>query len=136
MASIDDCKIIELIKKGSHRGSLSFTESGDSTPFDIKRIYFTYDIPTGAERGGHAHIEQHELVFAASGSFEIVIDDGKKKKTVFLNNPAKGLHIVPGIWRELISFSTASVVLVMASDVYLDSDYIKDYKKFVDDAGN
>ena len=136
MANIDDCKIIELNKKGSHKGSLTFTESGDSTPFDIKRIYFTYDIPTAAERGGHAHIEQHELVFAASGSFEIVIDDGKKRETVFLNNPAKGLHIVPGIWRELKSFSTASVVLVMASDVYLDSDYIKDYKEFIHDAGN
>ncbi len=133
MASIDDCKIIELKKVGSDKGSLTFIESGDSTPFEIKRVYFTYDIPTAAERGGHAHIEQHELVFAASGSFEIVIDDGEKKKTIFLNNPRKGLHIVPGIWRELKSFSTGSVVLVMASDVYTDSDYIKNYKEFVND---
>ncbi|WP_430934930.1 sugar 3,4-ketoisomerase [Saccharicrinis sp. 156] len=133
MASIDDCKIIELNKVGSDKGSLAYTESEHSTPFDIKRVYYTYDIPTAAERGGHAHKEQHELVFAASGSFEVVLDDGKKKKTVFLNNPGKGLHIIPGIWRELKSFSTASVVLVMASDVFLDSDYIKDYKLFVND---
>jgi len=133
MASINNCNIIELRKVASDRGSLTYTESEISTPFDIKRVYYTYDIPTAAERGGHAHRAQHELVIAASGSFEVIIDDGKNKKTVFLNNPQRGLHIVPGIWRELKSFSTASVVLVMASDVFIEADYIKDYKDFVHD---
>ncbi len=131
--NIDDCKIIELNKVCSDKGSLAYIESEISAPFDIKRVYYTYDIPTAAERGGHAHIEQHELIFAASGSFEIVIDDGKNRKTIFLNNPSKGLYIVPGIWRELKSFSTASVVLVMASDIFLDSDYLKNYNDFIND---
>ncbi|MCW3807388.1 sugar 3,4-ketoisomerase [Plebeiibacterium marinum] len=136
MASIDDCKMVELKKVGSDKGSLTFIENEESAPFDVKRVYFTYDIPTEAVRGGHAHIEQHELVFAASGSFEIVLDDGNKAKTVFLNNPRKGLHIIPGIWRELKSFSTGSVVLVMASDAYDEDDYIMDYNQFIHDRSN
>lgn len=131
MAHIEDCKIIDIQKVSSDRGSLSVLESDLSAPFDIKRVYFTYDIPFGVERGGHSHIEQHELVIAASGSFEVVIDDGNKKETFFLNNPSKGLHIIPGIWRELKSFSSGSVVLVTVSDVYTENDYIRNYDLFM-----
>ncbi len=128
--SIKECRMISLPKEGSDRGSLSFLEGNGAIPFDVKRVYYTYDIPSGAERGGHAHIEQHEYVIAGAGSFEIVVDDGSEKKTFFLNSPNKGLYIAPGIWRELISFSSGSVVLVMASDVYDERDYIRDYEDF------
>ncbi|MBI9062308.1 MAG: WxcM-like domain-containing protein [Marinilabiliaceae bacterium] len=130
MPSVDDCQIITLPKVASDRGSLSFVEANGSIPFDIKRIYTTYDIPTDAVRGGHSHIEQHELVIAVNGSFEIELDDGKHKKTIFLRKAYEGLHIVPGMWRELKNFSSGSVVLVMASDVYKESDYIRDYELF------
>ena len=130
MISIDDCFIVELNKIPSDKGNISVAESDINVPFDIKRIYYTYDIPSEAERGGHAHKEQHELVIAASGSFNVVIDDGKRKKTFFLNNPNKGLWLKPGIWRELNNFSSGGVVLVMNSGVYIESDYIRDYNKF------
>ncbi|MBS2098228.1 sugar 3,4-ketoisomerase [Carboxylicivirga linearis] len=130
MISIDDCLIVELNKIPSDKGNISVAESNINVPFDIKRIYYTYDIPSEAERGGHAHKEQHELVIAASGSFNVVIDDGKRKKTFFLNNPNKGLWLKPGIWRELNNFSSGGVVLVMNSGLYLESDYIRDYNKF------
>jgi dTDP-4-dehydrorhamnose 3,5-epimerase-like enzyme len=130
MNDIDNCKIIDIQKVSSDRGSLSVLESSISGLFDIKRIYFTYDIPSGSERGGHAHKELYQLIVAASGSFDVVIDDGEKERTVFLNNPSQGLLITPGIWRELKNFCTGSVVLVMASEVYKESDYIRDYKEF------
>ncbi len=130
MSTIQNCKVIDIPKITSERGSLSFLESDKLIPFDIKRVYFTYDIPSGAERGGHAHIHQHEIVVAVSGSFEVLIDDGISKKKIFLNSPDKGLHIVSGIWRELYDFSTGSVVLVMNSGIYEESDYIRDYKSF------
>ena len=130
MGSIHNCKIIDIPKLSSDKGALSFLESNNLIPFDIKRVYFTYDIPSGAERGGHAHKEQHEIVIAASGSFNIIIDDGKEKKNIFLNSPHKALHIVSGIWRELNAFSTGSVVLVLNSGLYEETDYIRNYNKF------
>ncbi len=130
MNSIHNCKIIDIPKLSSDKGALSFLESNNLIPFDIKRVYFTYDIPSGAERGGHAHKEQHEVIIAASGSFSIIIDDGKEKKTVFLNSPHKALHIVSGIWRELNDFSSGSVVLVMNSGLYDEADYIRNYNQF------
>ncbi len=131
MSSIADCRVIDLGKISSDKGSLTYAETDYNLPFEVKRVYYTYDIPAGAERGGHSHIDQHELVIAASGSFKITLNDGKKKQTVFLNNPQKGLHIAPGIWRELIDFSTGSVVLVLASDIYLEEDYIRDFNDFI-----
>jgi len=128
--TIDDCTIIDIPKNHSDRGSLSVVESNNSIPFEIKRVYFTYDIPSGAERGGHAHKEQHELVIAASGSFEVIIDDGENKRTVFLNNPSRGLWLKPGIWRELGNFSTGGIVLVMNSGVFSEGDYIREYIDF------
>lgn len=130
MAKVEDCEIIDIPRISSDRGSLSVVEFDESIPFEIKRVYFTYDIPTEAERGGHAHIMQHEIVVAASGSFEVVVDDGNKEKIVFLNNPGKGLHLTPGIWRELKGFSSGSVVLVMSSDVFDEDDYIREYNEF------
>ncbi len=130
MSTIHHCKIIDIPKISSDKGSLSFMESYNVIPFDIKRVYFTYDIPSGAERGGHAHKEQHEIVIAASGSFNIIIDDGNEKKKIFLNTPHKALHIVSGIWRELNDFSTGSVVLVMNSGLYEEHDYIRNYNEF------
>ncbi|MCW3785517.1 sugar 3,4-ketoisomerase [Plebeiibacterium sediminum] len=130
MSTIHHCKIIDIPKISSDKGSLSFLESNSIIPFDIKRVYFTYDIPSGAERGGHAHKEQHEIVIAASGSFNIIIDDGNEKKKIFLNTPHKALHIVSGIWRELNDFSTGSVVLVMNSGLYEEQDYIRNYNEF------
>ncbi len=131
MSTIFDCQIINLGKKSSEKGSLTFAETNHNIPFETKRVYFTYDIPAGAERGGHSHIQQYEIVIAVSGSFEITLNDGKRTKTVFLNDPAKGLLIVPGIWRELVNFSTGSVVLVLASDLYKEEDYIRDFNEFI-----
>jgi len=130
MACIDNCKIIDIPKISSDKGSLSVAESNLSIPFNIKRVYFTYDIPSGAERGGHAHKELYQLIIAASGSFDVNIDDGKSRKKIFLNSPSKGLLITPGIWRELNNFSTGGVVLVLASMLYDEHDYIRDYEKF------
>ncbi len=131
MSTISDCRIIDLGKKSSDKGTLTYADEKHNLPFDVKRVYYTYDIPAGAERGGHSHINLYQLVIAASGSFEIALNDGKQTKNVFLNNPAKGLLIVPGIWRELINFSTGSVVLVLASDLYIEDDYIRNYSDFI-----
>jgi len=123
---IDIQKIID--NKG--RGSLSVIEN-DCIPFDIKRVYYLYDVPSDAYRGGHAHKEQLALLIALSGSFEVVLDDGTQKKKVMLNKPNKGLLIPTGIWRELENFSSGAVCLVLASDVFKEDDYIRDYKEFV-----
>ncbi len=131
MSAIRHCQIIDISKISSDKGSLSVLESNSSIPFDIKRVYYTYDIPSGAERGGHAHKNLYQLIIAASGSFNVILDDGKNRKTVFLNNPSKGLLITPGIWREINEFSNGSVVLVMASELYDEKDYIRDYDLFI-----
>ncbi|WP_068472245.1 sugar 3,4-ketoisomerase [Saccharicrinis aurantiacus] len=128
--TIDDCTIIDIPKKHSDRGSLSLVESNNSIPFEIKRVYFTYDIPSGAERGGHAHKELFQIIIAASGSFSITIDDGQNTRDIFLNNPSKGLLITPGIWREIKNFSSGGTVLVMASELYNEDDYYRNYDTF------
>ncbi|WP_282038082.1 sugar 3,4-ketoisomerase [Saccharicrinis aurantiacus] len=128
--TIDDCTIIEIPKNHSDRGSLSVVESNNSIPFEIKRVYFTYDIPSGAERGGHAHKNLFQLIVAASGSFNVLVDDGVNSKELFLNNPSKGLIVTPGIWREINNFSAGGIVLVMASELYDDGDYYRNYSEF------
>lgn len=130
MPHIEDCKIIDIQKISSDRGSLSVLESDLSAPFDIKRVYFTYDIPFGVERGGHSHKNLYQLIISVSGSFNVIIDDGKNRESIFLNNPSKGLLITPGIWRELNNFSSGSVALVAASEIYNEEDYIRDYNEF------
>lgn len=128
--TIDDIQIIDIPKIHDIRGNLSVVE-GNTIPFEIKRVYYLYDVPSGSERGGHSHIEQLELLIALSGSFEVVLKDGSKNKTVTLNKPNQGLLIPIGIWRELQNFSSGSVCLVLASDVFSENDYIREYVDFV-----
>jgi dTDP-4-dehydrorhamnose 3,5-epimerase-like enzyme len=124
-----DYQLITLPKIEDPRGNLSVIE-GTVIPFEIKRVYYLYDVPSGSERGGHSHIEQQELLIALSGSFEVVLKDGLNEKNITLNKPNAGLLIPKGIWRELQNFSSGSVCLVVASDVFSEADYIRDYEAF------
>ena len=123
--SINDCKIIDLPKIGEPRGNLTFIEGQRHVPFDIKRVYYLYDVPGGAERGGHAHKALHQLIVAISGSFDIVLDDGKEKKRFHLNRSYYGLYVCPMIWREMDNFSSGAVCLVLASNLYDEADYYR-----------
>ena len=123
-------KLLSLPKIEDHRGNLSVIEK-DTIPFEIKRVYYLYDVPSGAERGGHAHKEQNEVLIALSGSFDVVLNDGKTQKTVTLNKPNQGLLIGTEIWRELKNFSSGSVCLVIASDVFDEDDYIREFEEFL-----
>lgn len=128
---IDLCKIVDLPKISDPRGNLTFIEGGVHIPFDIKRVYYLYDVPGGAERGGHAHKGLHQLIVAMSGSFDVVLDDGGKKKRVHLNRSYNGLYICPMIWRELDNFSSGSVCMVLASNKYDESDYYRNYEEYL-----
>ena len=129
--NIENCKIIELPKINEPRGNLTFVEGGNHIPFDIRRVYYLYDVPGGAERGGHAHKGLHQLIVAMSGSFDVVLDDGRNKKRFHLNRSYFGLYVCPMIWRELDNFSSGSVCLVLASNIYEESDYYRDYDEYV-----
>ncbi len=129
--SLVNCRLIDLPELKDSRGSLSFVEAGRQVPFLIRRIYYLYGVPLGAVRGGHAHKELHQLMIAMHGSFEILIDDGINKSVVALNNPARGLYICPMIWRELRGFSGYSVCVVLASEVYNEDDYLRNYSDFL-----
>jgi dTDP-4-dehydrorhamnose 3,5-epimerase-like enzyme len=128
--SIKDCKIIELPKISDPRGNLTFVEGNRHIPFDIRRVYYLYDVPGGAERGGHAHKELHQLIIAMSGSFDVVLDDTHEKSRFHLNRSYQGLYVCPMIWRELDNFSSGSVCMVLASNIYDESDYFRDYEVF------
>ena len=128
--SVYSCNIVPLNKIHNRAGNITIVEGQNSVPFDIKRVYYLYDIPGGEDRGGHAHKELRQLIVAASGSFNVLLDDGKNKKIVTLNRPDYGLIVVPGIWRELMEFSSGSVCLVLASEVYDENDYFRDYQEF------
>jgi len=128
--TVENCKLIELPKIHNPAGNLTVIQNGNFLPFDVKRVYYLYDVPGGSERGGHAHKKLYQLLIAVSGSFDVVVDDGKGKKKVQLNRPYYGLLIPPGIWREIINFSSGSVCLVLASHKYDETDYIRDYKEF------
>jgi hypothetical protein len=128
--SIYDVSILFLPKVHNMAGNLTVIENSSHVPFSIKRVYYLYDIPGGEARGGHAHKELHQLIIAASGSFDVLIDDGKNKRVINLNRPYIGLYLVPGLWRELLNFSSGSICLVLASDIYREEDYIRDYNKF------
>lgn len=132
--SIKNCNIIDLPKIGDSRGNLTFVESGRHIPFDIRRVYYLYDVPGGATRGGHAHKALHQLIIAMSGSFDIHLDDGYEKKTVHMNRSHRGLYVCPMIWREIDNFSTGAVCMVLASDYYDEIDYYRDYNQFISDA--
>lgn len=129
--NIDICKIFDLPKISDPRGNLTFVEGGNQVPFDIQRVYYLYDVPGGAERGGHAHKALHQLIIAMSGSFDVLIDDGKNKKRIHLNRSYSGLYVCPMIWRELDNFSSGSVCMVLASNKYDEEDYYREYADFM-----
>jgi hypothetical protein len=128
---VSDCSVIKLPKIENRSGNLTSIQNSIEIPFDIKRIFYLYDIPGGKDRGAHAHLECHQFLIAGSGSFDVLLDDGKSKKLVTLNQPYKGLHIPPGIWASEINFSSGSICLVLASHKYDEHDYIREYDKFL-----
>ena len=131
IGEISGCKIVNLPKISDPRGNLTFVEGGSHIPFDIQRVYYLYDVPGGAERGGHAHKGLRQLIIAMSGSFDVVLDDGKEKKRFHLNRSYNGLYVCPMIWRELDNFSSGSVCMVLASNKYDEKDYYRDYADFM-----
>jgi hypothetical protein len=128
---IEDCKLINLPKIADPRGNLTFIEGTRHIPFSIRRVYYLYDVPGGAERGGHAHKDLHQMIIAMSGSFDILLDDGHEKKRFHLNRSYFGIYVCPMIWRELDNFSSGSVCLVLASNYYDETDYYRDYAEFL-----
>ena len=131
--SVFDCSIVELDKHHSDRkGNLTIVENGKTLPFDVKRVYYIYDVPGGESRGAHAHKQLEQFIVAASGSFTVTLDDGKCKRSFFLNRPYMGLYVKPGMWRDLGDFSSGAVCMVLASEEYDKEDYIRDYHEFLD----
>lgn len=129
--SINDCKLLLLPKISDPRGNLTFIEGGTHVPFSIERVYYLYDVPGGADRGGHAHRQLHQLIIAMSGSFDIVLDDGAEKKRVHLNRSYSGLYVPPMIWRSIDNFSSGSVCMVLASRHYDEEDYFREYSNYL-----
>ena len=129
--SVYDCSMIQLHRHHRPQGNITVVENGVTIPFDVKRIYYLYDIPGGESRGAHAHKDLSQLIVAASGSFRVTLDDGNVKRSFVLNRPYQGLYIKPGIWRDLDDFSSGSVCMVLASEVYQKEDYIRDYQEFI-----
>jgi dTDP-4-dehydrorhamnose 3,5-epimerase-like enzyme len=131
--TISDCSIIDLSKIYNEAGNITVVENNSDFPFNVKRVFYSYDIPGGEDRGGHAHNECNQFLIAASGSFQVHLDDGKSKKTIFLNQPSIGLHIPPGIWASEVNFSSGSICMVLASHLYEEDDYIRDYNKYIEE---
>ncbi|WP_226063997.1 sugar 3,4-ketoisomerase [Kaistella polysaccharea] len=129
--SVFDCSVIELGKISFAEGNLTVVENSSDFPFEVKRVFYLYDIAGGESRGAHAHVECHQFLIAASGSFEVSLDDGKFKRQVFLNRPDFGLHIPPGVWASELNFSSGAICLVLASTIFDESDYIRDYNDFL-----
>lgn len=128
--TVFDCNLIELSKIQNSTGNITVLENRSNIPFIVKRIYYLYDVPGGESRGGHAHYNLEQYIIAASGSFDVIIDDGFNKKRFFLNRPNLALHIVPGLWRKLDNFSSGSICMVLASEIYNESDYLRNYNNF------
>lgn len=128
--TVFDCNIIHLPKIHNRSGNITPVENNSHIPFGVQRIYYLYDIPGGESRAAHGHRRLEQLIIAASGSFDITIDDGINKKTVQLNRPYYGLHIKPGIWRDISNFSSGAICLVLASEKYSEADYLRDYSDF------
>lgn len=128
--NIYDCSVIEIPKISNRAGNISIVEGLKNLPFEPMRVFYLFDIPAGEARGAHAHLECHQFIIAASGSFEIALDDGYNKKTVTLNRPFHGLHVPPGIWAHELNFSSGSICLVLASNKFSESDYIREYKEY------
>ena len=131
--SVFDCTMVELDKHHSDRkGNLTVVQNGTTLPFDVKRVYYLYDVPGGESRGSHAHRDLEQLIIAASGSFTVTLDDGNSKRSFFLNRPYQGLYVKSGLWRDLEDFSSGAVCMVLASEVYQAEDYIRDYNEFLE----
>lgn len=130
-STVYDCTMIELDRHHHEKGNITVVENSRTIPFDVRRVYYLYDVPGGESRGGHAHRELRQLIVSAGGSFDVTLDDGSVKRTFTLNRPYQGLLVVPGIWRELNNFSSGSVCLVLASHEYDESDYIRSYDEFI-----
>ncbi len=130
--TIEDCRVIDFPKFTFRAGNISIYENSREMPFEVKRVFYLYDIPSGESRGAHAHKECHQLIIAASGSFEVEVDDGKNKKVVSLNRPFYGLHIPPGIWAHEMNFSAGAICLVLTSELFSEDDYIRNYMEFID----
>lgn len=131
-ATVNECKLIEINQRvGDKRGNITVVENNTQVPFEIERVYYLYDIPSGEERGGHAHKKLQQLIVAATGSFDVIVDDGTHKKTFSLNRPNKGLYFPAGLWREINNFSSAAICLVLASTQFDEKDYIRDYDEFL-----
>lgn len=131
---IDECRWIELPKISDPRGNLTFVEGGNHIPFEIRRVYYLYDVPGGATRAAHGHKRLSQLMIAMSGSFDVTLDDGLNKRKFHLNRSYYGLYVPPMIWRDLDNFSSGSVCMVLASDVFDEADYFRDYQRFLDAA--
>ncbi|MBS7255448.1 sugar 3,4-ketoisomerase [Flavobacterium branchiicola] len=132
MSNVFNCSVIELPQIQNQSGNITVLDHQENLlPFEVKRIYYLYDVPGGESRGAHAHKELHQLIIAASGSFNVILDDGKVKRSITLNNPNYGLYVPPGIWRDLESFSSGSILLVLASEKYSENDYLRNYKEYL-----
>lgn len=134
--SVHDCRMIDLPKISDSRGNLSFAEGGRHVPFEIRRIYYLYDVPPAAERGAHGHRELEQLMIAMAGNVEVELDDGHERRTFLLDDPAKALYVCPMIWRDLRHFAQGTVVLVVASLMHDEKDYFRDYRSFVEAVSN
>ena len=130
-STVFDCSVIDMAKVHSDNGNITVIENGNNIPFEVKRVYYLYDVPGGEARGGHAHYELQQYIIAASGSFDVILNDGVNKRIISLNRPNLALHIVPGLWRKLDNFSSGSVTMVLASKIYEEKDYIRNYNKFL-----
>jgi WxcM-like, C-terminal len=128
---LQQCRMLTFPKIKDHRGNLSFVEGGTHIPFDIQRIYYLYDVPGQESRGGHAHRELEQVILAINGSFDVILDDGRNRTSYRLSRADEGLYLCPGIWRELENFTSGSVCLVLASEIYKEEDYFRDYFEFI-----
>jgi hypothetical protein len=128
---LENCKLLDLPKIADPRGNLTFIEGGRHVPFDIKRVFYLYDVPGGADRGGHALKQCHQFLIAMSGSFDVLLDDGREKRRIQLNRSYHGLHLPPMVWREMDNFSSGAVCLVLASESYSEADYYREYTNFL-----
>lgn len=129
--TIEDCKLLHIDQIGDRRGHISVVENHTQVPFAVKRVYYLYDVPSGEERGGHAHKDLQQLIVAASGSFDVIVNDGYAQKTFTLNRPNLGLYFPPGLWREINNFSSGAICLVLASHPYTEDDYLRGYQDFI-----